>query len=536
MAVVQISRIQVRRGRKGTTNIPQLASGELGWAVDTQELFIGNGSVAEGAPYVGNTKVLTEHDNILDLALQYQYKRNDASITTGPSVSQPIQRTLQEILDDSVSVRSFGVIGDGVADDYVALQRAIDQLYLNDSTKGLTKSRVILKIEAGEYVISQALRLPPFVHLVGAGKDKTIIRCTSETEPVVITVNGDSTPGSYDTVTTDNINQARFIEVSGITFEHTDNLLPVMIARNMRNSMFNDVKFKGAWGLSTQLNAGNSGITFEADSALVTCQDNVFDGCDISNVSYALDSTFDIKSNTFENMLYTNCGAGTYFGYAVDGSPGKQSGPSLNKFVNSKFIDIDRWGIYVEKGTGNISSKNTFISVGNEGPSSVTAVYPVVYFGETGNSSSDDYFERSIDLSNNKDNFQYAYVGEFGGSVNGEHKLNKETVVVGTSDTPLVRLSISNLTTASYKIEYLYTATSSNLTRQGTLSVIADSVNENVHITDEYDVIGNDTNNEDLVFGVSLDDINSDTIKDTITVKYSTTETGNLKYWYSLIS
>jgi len=37
MAVVQISRIQVRRGQKNTgTGLPQLASGELAWAVDTQ--------------------------------------------------------------------------------------------------------------------------------------------------------------------------------------------------------------------------------------------------------------------------------------------------------------------------------------------------------------------------------------------------------------------------------------------------------------------------------------------------------------------
>lgn len=535
MAVVQISRIQVRRGRKGTTNIPQLASGELGWAVDTQELFIGNGSVAEGAPYVGNTKVLTEHDNILDLALQYQYKRNDAAITTGPSVSQPIQRTLQEILDDTVSVRSFGVVGDG-RDDYEALQRAIDQLYLNDATKGLTKSRVLLKIEAGEYVISQALRLPPYVHLVGAGKEKTIIRSISETEPVVVTVNDASSPGVYDTVTTDNINQARFIQVTGITFEHTSDSLPVMIAKNMRDSTFNNVKFTSAWSLSSQLIANNSGILFEADSALVTCQSNTFIDCAISNVSYALDSTSDIKLNTFKDMKYTSCGAGVYFGYNVDGAPGRQTGPSENKFMSSRFVDVDRWGIYIEKGTGNVSNNNSFIGVGNEGPSSVTAIYPVIYFGETGNSSSDDYFERSIDLSNNKDNFQYPYIGEFGGSVNGEHKLNKSTVVVGTSDTPLVRLSISNMTTARYHINYLYTGTSSNITRQGTLSIIADSTNDKVHITDEYDVVGNPTNDEDLVFGISLDDINSDTIKDTITVKYSTTETGNLKYWYNVIS
>ena len=60
MAIVQISRIQHRRGLK--ESLPQLAAGEIGFAVDTQELFIGNGTTAEGAPEVGNTKIITEDD------------------------------------------------------------------------------------------------------------------------------------------------------------------------------------------------------------------------------------------------------------------------------------------------------------------------------------------------------------------------------------------------------------------------------------------------------------------------------------------
>lgn len=60
MAVVQISQIKHRRGVE--ENLPQLASAELGWAVDTQQLYIGNGTLAEGAPEVGNTRILTEND------------------------------------------------------------------------------------------------------------------------------------------------------------------------------------------------------------------------------------------------------------------------------------------------------------------------------------------------------------------------------------------------------------------------------------------------------------------------------------------
>ena len=76
MAIVQISRIQIRRGQKNQNEgLPQLASGELAWAIDSQELFIGNGSLSEGAPFVGNTKVLTQSDDLFELAASYTYKK-----------------------------------------------------------------------------------------------------------------------------------------------------------------------------------------------------------------------------------------------------------------------------------------------------------------------------------------------------------------------------------------------------------------------------------------------------------------------------
>lgn len=64
MAVTQVSKITIRKGRK--ENLPQLNGGELGWAVDTQQLFIGNGLLEEGAPAEGNTEIITER-NVLGI-------------------------------------------------------------------------------------------------------------------------------------------------------------------------------------------------------------------------------------------------------------------------------------------------------------------------------------------------------------------------------------------------------------------------------------------------------------------------------------
>ena len=57
MAIVQNSKIKVRSGLQ--QNLPQLDQGEFGWSVDTQRLFIGNGTVANGAPLAGNTEIFT---------------------------------------------------------------------------------------------------------------------------------------------------------------------------------------------------------------------------------------------------------------------------------------------------------------------------------------------------------------------------------------------------------------------------------------------------------------------------------------------
>jgi len=59
MAVIQISRIQHRRGLEA--DLPNLSSAELGWSVDTRKLYIGNGTIEEGAPSLGKTEVLTEY-------------------------------------------------------------------------------------------------------------------------------------------------------------------------------------------------------------------------------------------------------------------------------------------------------------------------------------------------------------------------------------------------------------------------------------------------------------------------------------------
>lgn len=77
MAIVQISQIKHRRGLQ--ENLPQLASAELGWSVDSRRLYIGNGSLVEGAPETGNTEILTEYSNIPGVTSYTQTLTNNTS-------------------------------------------------------------------------------------------------------------------------------------------------------------------------------------------------------------------------------------------------------------------------------------------------------------------------------------------------------------------------------------------------------------------------------------------------------------------------
>ena len=108
MAIVQISRITHRKGL--AENLPQLAGAELGWVLDERRLFIGNGSLQEGAPIVGNTEILTEHTDLANAISNYTYKGEAAGYTaqTGANITTPTTRTLQRKLDDFVNVRDFG--------------------------------------------------------------------------------------------------------------------------------------------------------------------------------------------------------------------------------------------------------------------------------------------------------------------------------------------------------------------------------------------------------------------------------------------
>ena len=409
MAIVQISRIQNRRGRELTeTGIPQLASGEFGWAVDTQKLYIGNGSTAEGSPAVGNTNVLTEHTDILALANQYVYKENSNLWIQAPA--QPSSNIASK-LDQVTTVFDFGVVGDGIVDDTIAFQNAIDSLYLQalDET-----DRVALRVPAGLYKINGTLYIPPFVTLIGDGVGKTIITTQPASEAtsqdvLFKTVNGDSDRGSYtgvaSTVPVDAIDatQARHIYISDMTVRQ----LRVNAAFELEEcarSVFRNLKIEGIWvkggGDAATYGEANYRAFLLTDPATdAPSKENLFENIQVTGFYDGVYNDHENDKNIFRNMNFRICYRGITFG-STPRTAQHPTGPSLNTIENCSFDFIHDQGIWIGNGEYNVSRNNKFYNVGKNIGTGITPSKPVIEFTNNyTNLSINDYFARTAELA-----------------------------------------------------------------------------------------------------------------------------------------
>jgi hypothetical protein len=309
MAVVQISKIQQRRGQKLLSGMPQLSSAELAWAVDTQELFIGNGSVSEGAPYVGNTRVLTEHDNILELAGSYKFAEPDVSITA--SIFRSLQSKLDEI---QVSITDFGPQPDPSTNYTSYFTTAFSQLFQNANTR----YRKVLIIPNGHYYFTSTLRIPSNVILRGETRDGVILDIGANAVEF-LSAAGTDVLGPF--TSTDHPSN---VSISNLTIQYTTGGIDIT---GLKDSRFENVKWKSnytlgdtvstpvlasqSYDLSAIANTGNiriagSGLT---SSPLI----QVFTSDTVATVeaivtALNLDTTFDnnfVASRVAESLVIT---------------------------------------------------------------------------------------------------------------------------------------------------------------------------------------------------------------------------------------
>lgn len=510
MAVIQISKIQLRRGREQEEGIPQLSSGELAWAVDTQKLYIGNGAVSEGAPQVGNTRILTEQDNIFELAQDYQYKENVSAIQTGLLTNYPVQLTLQQKLDETVTSQEYGIVPNS-SDQAVKIQNAIDNLFLNPSLLNRNDYKVTLEFLPGTYFISTTIFIPSHVTIKGAGIDKTVFQFTGTNQSVFRFINDTSTKNSRATIgSSTSINQPKNIHLSDFTILTGDPTVDGFKVEAVRDSILENIKIEGSYGDSGSNDS--KGLDISALSSLVTTQKNQFKNIIFDGLKYPVYSRYDIKNNDFTNCIFKDAYIGVYF-YDAGLVVGEEYGARFNRIADSLFLDIERQGILIEKGYGNTSSRNTFDNVGNELGGYTNNQTACIRFESHGNSSNQDNFDRRVkhgnaleDLSSN--NFGEAYLSEVQGKVFRD-VLTTQGYTLGFTNTPLQILRIPVDGDAHIAIDYLLRSTNYNQVRKGTIHLVVDyldinTISQHVRLVDDYEFVGEEFDDDNIIFTASI--------------------------------
>ena len=391
MAIVQISKIQHRRGLK--ENLPNLSSAELGWALDERQLYIGNGTLTEGAPTTGRTQILTEYSDILGLFASYTYSGAAATgtaVQTGASAASPVERSVRARLDEYVSVKSFGAVGDGVTDDTAAINRALYQLYC---TEQLESARRTILIPAGVYVISGLIKIPTYATIIGEGKDCTIIKQTDAATNLVFKF-ADSLQQVDANIGNNSATRPSYISISDITFKNTQDDSVGLIS-DAENCVFANVKFAGP--LVQPINAGNSTYGVFIESTPVLQSNNIrFIGCDFVGLTYAVVADDDMQNITWDGCYFSDLHRGFKLGENTTGSGASIDGPVGIRIVNSNFDNIGSTVIYGYSDiTGIHSAFNRFGDVGNNYAGAGNSAAPIIIFTADKNYSIGDSFKRN---------------------------------------------------------------------------------------------------------------------------------------------
>lgn len=497
MAIVQISRITQRKGL--SENLPQLAGAEFGWVIDERRLFIGNGTLQEGAPAIGNTEILTQYSDIFAIAGLYTYKGEAGGYTvqTGPTPGDPVQRTLQAKLDDMASVKDFGATGDGLTDDTDAINRALYQLLCRENN---VQTRRSLFFPAGVYRITDSINVPPFVKIYGEGSDSSVLN---------LDISSDSTYGPYVVRTADSLQQTgvnignngasrpQNVEFYDMGFQSAEEV-DLVLVEDAEEIAFYNCGFTGPF--TQTVIEDNPGIVTAADIACVRFASTTslitnsikFDGCHFSGCSYAFDADEQIQGITVINSKFNTLYQGVLLG---TGTP-VNGGPVGFRVLNNLFDSIAQEGIVIENVSNNMTGYNIFLDVatnfqgGNQTPTA-----PIITLAADNNVSVGDMFERDetfnaieprIDVGTYKvfalDKGERYKFGVYQRNAGQEEELD-------LTDTAATIFSVSTTQMQGFTVQYRYRDAITLAGRYGTLNIMAadgDDSSGTIAWTDEY--------------------------------------------------
>jgi hypothetical protein len=209
-------------------------------------------------------------------------------VTYQPPFTGGVATTVEDKLAQTVSVKDFGAVGDGVTDDTLAVQAAI--------TNALGQS---IYFPEGTYLISSSITVPKFTNVYGDGKINSKIKATTNVPIFILGSAGEA----YSTVT-----------ISDLTFIGTDNAAHTNQHGIYANSGSTGYVTQGAFSrLRFERISGNA-LRFDG-SGFSGPQANVFDDIHISrNKSDCVRLGGFTSANEFNNI---GCYDSDYSGFSI---------------------------------------------------------------------------------------------------------------------------------------------------------------------------------------------------------------------------
>lgn len=363
MAVTTFAKIQHRRGAK--VDLPQqLHEGELGFCVDTRELFIGN-SLIQG----GNTQILTDSSNLMAVA-QYKFV-SDTSVTsvTGVSANQPTVRPLQAQLDDAwVNVKAYGAQGDGITDDTLAIQRCFDDLYTKTLTlqENVNQTRKTVWFPAGRYRITAPLKLRPFQCVWGENVSSTQIYLDVPAPtlmPTCVIQLQDSLGQTGVSMGTNGAQLPTQIQVHNM---HVQSVRAVtgslILLERCSFILFHNCKIEGSWDINQPVAPGvpQTGVHIKSLGPAVITQHIQFVSCEFQNVEWAY-----YCEDAVQHVQFSTCKFHTLHKGLVTDQVLPGAGPQWTRVNMSVFENLEDRAIQtLQSASGVQSVHNTFTQVG----------------------------------------------------------------------------------------------------------------------------------------------------------------------------
>lgn len=398
MAIVQISQITNRKGLQ--IDLPQLAGAELGWSIDSRRLFIGNGTLAEGAPVVGNTEILTEFSDIFAFQTSYTYKGEAAGYTvqTGPTGGNPVTQSLQSWLDQFATVKDFGAVGDGVTDDTAAINRALYQLYCRETNPQIRRS---LFFPAGVYRTTGTIFIPPYATLYGEGPNNSVIQMDNGEDSTLtnyVARTADSLQQYGPNITTNGATAPQYITITNMGFRNLDLTTDVFLVEDASNCTFKNVGFYGSLTQAELVTDTDDTacIRFASTPILITNQ-IVFDTCQFRGTTFGINTATaiggteqDVAGITVQNSNFDTL----YQGVVMGTETLVGTGATGFRIMGNLFDNIFAQGIYIGAVSLNASGHNIFYGVGNQFGPSTTPYTAVIEINSANNVSISDLFER----------------------------------------------------------------------------------------------------------------------------------------------